>query len=142
MKLFLLVSLFSIASATASSQYADTVATMQARDYLQKSNKQKTAGWILFSSGAVLASIGIIVTSTTALGDLIEGDEGSTGGPILMLTGLAGMVGSIPLFLAAGKNRRKAMASISFKIEKTTLNSSWGSSVNRFPVVAIRVSLR
>ncbi len=142
MKLLLLVSLFSIASATAFSQYADTTVTQQAKDYLQKSNKQRTAGWILLGGGAGLTGIGIIVTATTALGDLIEGDEGSSGGPILMFTGLASMVGSIPLFLAAGKNRRKAMASISFKMEKTTLNNCWVSSVSRYPVVAIRVHLR
>jgi hypothetical protein len=141
MKVLLLASLFSIAYATAFSQYADTAATMLAKDYLRKSNKQKTAGWILLGGGAGLAGIGIIVSATTALGDLIEGDDGSTGGPILMFTGLVSMAGSIPLFLAAGKNRRKAMASISLKMEKTTLNNSWVSSPRRYPVVAIRVHL-
>lgn len=141
MKVLLLASLFSIASAIAFSQYADTAATMLAKDYLQKSNKQKTAGWILFGCGAGLASIGIIVTATTGLGDLIDGDDGSSGGPILMFTGLVGMVGSIPLFLAAGKNRRKAMASISFKMEKTSLYNARVSSIYRYPVVAIRIPL-
>ena len=141
MKVLLLASLFSIASATAFSQYADTAAAMLAKDYLRKSNKQKTAGWILLGGGAGLAGIGIIVSATTALGDLIEGDDGSTGGPILMFTGLVSMVGSIPFFIAAGKNRRKAMASISFKMEKTDLNNSWVTSVSRYPVVAIRIRL-
>lgn len=141
MKLFLLVSLFSLASATAVSQYADTAATMLAKDYLRKSNKQKTAGWILLGGGAGLAGIGIIVTATTGLGDLIDGDDGSSGGPILMFIGLAGMVGSIPFFIAAGKNRRKAMASISFKMEKARLYYALVSSSSRYPVLAIRVHL-
>jgi hypothetical protein len=138
----LLSGLLLIVSTASFSQYADTTITQLSKDYLQKSNKQRTAGWILLGGGAGLTGIGIIVTATTALGDLIEGDDGSSGGPILMFTGLASMVGSIPLFLAAGKNRRKAMASISFKMEKTTLNHCWVSSVSRYPVVAIRVHLR
>lgn len=138
---FLLLSLLLTVSTASFSQYADTTVTQLAKDYLQKSNKQRTAGWILLGGGAGLTGIGIIVTATTALGDLIEGDEGSSGGPILMFTGLVSMVGSIPLFLAAGKNRRKAMAAISFKMEKTPINNLWVTSASHYPVVAIRIQL-
>jgi len=139
---FLLPGLLLLLSTACFAQYADTTATMKANEYLEKSNRQKKAGWILFGSGAVLASTGIIVTATSGLGILIEGDGSSTVGTILMYTGLAGMAGSIPFFLAAGKNRRKAAASISFKMEKTTLINSWVSSSRPYPVVAIRVHLR
>ena len=141
MKFILLSNLLFIVSAVSFSQYAGTTKTKSATDYLRKSNKQKTAGWILLGGGAGLTGIGIIVSATTALGDLIEGDDGSTGGPILMFTGLVSMVGSIPFFIAAGKSRRKAMASISFKMDKADPNNSWVTSVSRYPVVAIRIRL-
>ncbi|MEP7373698.1 MAG: hypothetical protein ABI675_09945 [Chitinophagaceae bacterium] len=115
----LLSGLLLVMSTVTLSQYADSSATRLAKDYQKKSNKRNTAGWVLLAGGAVLTTIGLIVGATDALGDLIEGDtKGLCGGPILMFTGLVSMAGSIPLFIAAGKNRRKATTALSFKIEK------------------------
>lgn len=95
----------------------------------------------MLGGGAGLTAIGIVVTATTALGDLIEGDDGSSGGPILMFTGLVSMAGSIPFFIAAGKNRRKATANVSLKIERATIINTWVASVNHYPALSIRVRL-
>ena len=129
-------------SVTSFAQYTDPPVNMSATDYLKKSNKQKTAGWILLGGGAGLAGIGIIVGSASLWDDVVNGDSGGLdAAAILMTAGLAGMAGSIPLFIAAGKNRRKAAASVSFKMEKTPITGQWVSSTNRYPALAIRVRL-
>jgi len=121
-------------------QYADTSVYKQQADYLKKSNKQKTAGWILLGGGAGLTSIGLIVGVSTVWNDILEGDtRGSSRGPILMVTGLVSMASSVPLFIAAGKNRRKAAASVSFKMENATIISQGVVSNNRYPSVAMLV---
>ena len=123
-------------------QYTDTSATRLATDYLKKSNKQKTAGWILLGGGAGLVGIGVIVGVGTVWNDLLEGDtRGTDAAGIMMATGLVSMAGSIPLFIAAGKNRRKAAATVSVKMEKATIINTWITSVNRYPALSIRVRL-
>lgn len=123
-------------------QYADSTAYKLQADYLNKSRNQKTAGWILLGGGAGLTAIGVIVGVATVWDDIIEGDtRGSSGGPILMVTGLASMAGSIPLFIAAGKNRRKAATAVSLKMEKTTIMRQWAVSASRYPAVALRFRL-
>lgn len=113
-----------------------------ATDYLLKSNKQKKAGWLLLGGGAGLTGIGLIVGVSTVWNDILEGDtRGSNAAGIIMLTGLAGMAGSIPLFIAAGKNRRKAAAEVSFKMESSTIINQWAISARQYPVIAIRLSL-
>lgn len=113
-----------------------------ATDYLIKSNKQKRAGWILLGGGAGLTGIGLIVGVSTVWNDILEGNtKGSNAAGIIMATGLASMAGSIPLFIAAGKNRRKAAAAVSFKMENSTIIDQWAISARQYPAIAIRLSL-
>ena len=58
-----------------------------------------------------------------------------------MVTGLASMAGSIPLFIAAGKNRRKAAAAVSFKMENSTIIDQWAISARQYPAITISLSL-
>jgi hypothetical protein len=142
MKLVLLGGLLLIVSIASFSQYADTSVTGLTTDYLRKSNKQKTAGWILFGSGAGLTCIGVIAGAGSVWKDLLEGESRRTNrAGVVIATGLVSMAGSIPLFIAAGKNRRKAAAGVSFKIEKATIINSWVTSVSRYPALAIRFRL-
>ena len=97
----------------------------------------------MLGGGAGLALIGVAVGSATLWDDISDGDsDGANTAGIIALTGVASMVGSIPVFVAAGNNRRKAAAAISFKTEKATIINSWAvASVRRYPVVAIRIPL-
>ena len=60
---------------------------------------------------------------------------------VLMSGGVLAMAGSVPLFIASGKNKRKAAASVSFKMENATIIYHWTVSNNRYPAVAIQVRL-
>ena len=138
--LFCLALLFFIGSIA---QYTDTSANRRATDYLNKSNRQKTTGWVLLGGGAALTGIGLIIGSVTLWDEVFSGGEskGFDAASILFSAGLISMAGSIPLFIAAGKNRRKAASFISFKIEKATIVNLWHASISRYPAVAIRIRL-
>ncbi|HEV7332156.1 MAG TPA: hypothetical protein VGN63_14060 [Flavisolibacter sp.] len=74
-----------------------------ASDYLQKSRVQRTSAFVLIGGGAILSLAG--------LGQAVNHmfDDKPAGGA-LMLIGLGMMVGSIPLFISAGKNKDRAAA--------------------------------
>ncbi|HWH62184.1 MAG TPA: hypothetical protein VNS50_02885 [Ginsengibacter sp.] len=85
----------------------------------QKARKQKTTGWILMGTGAGLAIAGTIVTAESVatvyydvlINPLLDQNVTSSSsaiGPMMLLTGVASMVASVPFFIASGKNRRNA----------------------------------
>src|SRR5580765_4557122 len=90
-------------------------------DYLQKSKKQKTVGWVLLGGGATLVLTGIIIPK----GDLVQvgwfgnsyENDGVKG--TFQLAGIVSMLGSIPFFRASKRNNKRAM-SFAFKNETAT----------------------
>ncbi|MBA2500845.1 MAG: hypothetical protein H0V30_14060 [Chitinophagaceae bacterium] len=123
-----------------SAQYADSASHRQASDFLNKANKQKTTGWILLGAGAGVATIGFIVVSATIWNDLIEGEsKGADAGGVLMSAGLVSMVGSIPFFIASGKNRKKAAAIVFIKMENSSKMNQYTMTEKKYPAVALRV---
>jgi len=53
------------------------------------------------------------------------------------------MVGSIPLFIASGKNKRKAMAAGAFfKMESAPVFSGYNVAYVSYPAISIKVDLR
>ena len=79
---------------------------VDANSLFQKSKKQKTAAWILLGGGAGIAAtvIIIIVFDPLSVFDLKKSNNRG----LLLATGGAAMVASIPFFIASGKNKRKA----------------------------------
>jgi hypothetical protein len=77
--------------------------------YTDKSKRQKSGARIMRIGGAALIGTGFLI------GDRKESsfDDAATGA-ILGGVGVLLMIGSIPVFIASGKSKRKA-ASISFK---------------------------
>jgi hypothetical protein len=65
-------------------------------ELLKKSKSQKTVGFILLGAGATT----LIIMST--------GDTDLDAAGPLFIGGAAAVLGSIPLFIAAGRNKRKA----------------------------------
>jgi len=128
-------------SATAFSQQSNPSKPLTRADYLQKSKNQKTAGWILLGSGAVLSVTGLVIyrNSIEDSNNPFEFLKGKGAGASAI--GFLAMAGSIPLFIASGKNRRKAEASVSFKMENATLIGKCAVSNNRYPAVGILVRL-
>lgn len=92
--------------------------------YLTKSKHQKTAAWALLGGGVGLGLVGAIVgihgVVNLATGQFDKVDNNIGAGSILITTGGAAILGSIPLFIAAGKNKRREM-SLSFTNQPTSV---------------------
>src|SRR6185312_1736365 len=92
-------------------------------DYLTKNKHQKTAAWIMLGGGWGLGIAGVVVGLHGTV-DLLSGQFDKAGnnlgaGGILIIAGGAAMLGSIPLFIASGKNKRKGM-SLTFTNQPTS----------------------
>ncbi|CAN5653256.1 hypothetical protein BH10BAC2_BH10BAC2_00840 [soil metagenome] len=75
-------------------------------ELLRKSKNQKTAGWIMLGGGVALAAGGVLILSDA----INNGEDGlSLSGPFVSLIGVSSMVGSIPMFAASARNRKKAV---------------------------------
>jgi len=107
------------------SQQTSPAPALTRQDYLKKSKNQKKAAWILLGGGTVMMITGSVIWSN-AVEDNVDPDNPlspllapatTTKGTGLVLAGLLVSAGSIPLFIASGKNRRKA-AALSFDFQK------------------------
>jgi hypothetical protein len=118
-------------------------------DYLSKSKKQRTAGWILTGTGAAVFSIGIVVSMAevaeeagTAFGYMLINEEApethSKGGGALLLTGTAMLATGITFLSIAKKNKRKAlsMSFINESSQQLRYNTVMNTSV---PSVSLRL---
>jgi hypothetical protein len=123
-----------IATATFSQQTNPTP-TLTKQDWLQKSKHQKTAAWIMLGSGICMVGGGLAINLS---GGLLNGN-GSKG---LWLSYLGGAttIASIPLFIAASKNKNKA-TSLSFKNEATPQLNKNGFVYRAVPSLTLKISL-
>ena len=129
MKKFIIFNLLVLLSVTSFGQQTDPSQPLTRDEYLKKSKSQKVAAWILLGAGAItLASISGGNTSFDALGTL------AIGGTIAVL-------GCIPLFLAAGKNKRKAKAmTASIRMEKTNVIRGYSKAQNYYPAFSVKIN--
>jgi hypothetical protein len=74
--------------------------------YLEKSKKQKTTGWIFLSAGIAITTIGVIGFGADDNSDF--NDSSTNTYTALILTGPLTALGSIPFFISSGSNARKA----------------------------------
>ena len=127
------------------------------QDYLLKSKQQKTAAWVLLGGGFTLSMIGVISASPKVAEDagsaiiIIPGIIAGVPPPespqndytietILLLSGAAATITSISLFIASGKNKRKAI-SLSF-INESAPQLEKGSFVYKtIPSLKLKISL-
>ena len=102
-------------------------------NYLQKSKKQKTAAWVLLGGGLVLAA------GAAALDANSDWSKSET--PYLVAIGIGGasMLGSIPLFIASGRNKKRAMnASAYFQIRQNPVAASTGLTLHSTPTLSLQ----
>ncbi|MEO6719045.1 MAG: hypothetical protein ABIN67_01725 [Ferruginibacter sp.] len=98
--------------------------TLTKEDYLKKARGQKTGAIVLISAGGALTAVGFILALNNLeydIGGIFDQnyqprDDNETVSTVLAITGIAAMLGSIPLFISAHKNKKHAM-NISFKNE-------------------------
>jgi hypothetical protein len=124
---------------TSFSQQTNPSKPVTRADYLKKSKNQKTIGWILLGGGAALSISGVIIIASKASTLDLESD-GFAVGEVMNYTGLAAMVGSIPLFIASGKNKRKGV-SLSFKNEKAQQIQKSSFVYRPVPSVTLKIRL-
>ena len=91
------------------SQQTSSSPVLTKQDYLKKSKHQKIAAFCLAGGGIVVWLAG--VSKNMNQSDNIDG-----GGEVVMAIGSIAALASIPMFIIASKNKRKA-ASLSFKNE-------------------------
>ena len=105
--------------------------------YLVKSKNQKTAAWVLLGGGTALIGIGFLIgDSKNATFD----DAGT--GVVLGGIGFLSAVGSIPLFIASGKNKRRAMKATTFiKMENTRMIHNQSFVQTSYPAIAFKIKL-
>lgn len=105
-------------------------------DYLQKSNRQKTTGWIFLSAGVVITTVGVIGFSSDS-----DWDSSSTdiygalflGGPLIAL-------GSIPFFISSGSSARKA-AKLSLNYQPILVPSQGTLVQSSQPSLSVTINL-
>jgi hypothetical protein len=147
MKKIILFAMLLILSAPSFGQQTKPSPDLTKQDYLQKSKKQKKTAVIMLGGGAVLLLTSFIIpkgeqTGTTDVYGIFPVPEYKNDRlkAVLGLTGTASILGSIPFFIASGKNKRRAMK-LSFKNE-TTLQIQKNSFVySPVPSFTIKLSL-
>ena len=140
--------ILSLVFATASFCQKQTVSklSLTKSDYLKKSKKQKKTAWILLGGGAALVIIANVIPEgeqTDFNPRFLDYNHKNDGVKAAFgLTGGLSMLGSIPLFIASGKNRKKAKSASAFiNMEKAPILQQTGIRNQSFPAVGVRISL-
>ena len=136
MKKIIILTILLILASTTFGQQTKTSLALTKQDYLQKSKRQKTAAWILLGGGSALAITGLLINNQASLDN-----AGTTA--IVAGIGVLSMIGSIPLFIASGRNKRKAMAmSASLKLENTSAIQGYKMVHASYPALSVKIKLR
>ena len=118
------------------SQEATPKQTLNNKDYQVKSKNQKTAAWVLLGGGVVLIGTGFLVGNRNES----SFSEAATGA-IIGGIGVLSAIGSIPLFIASGRNKRKAMnVSAYFEIHQNGAASQKGLIYRSSPALAMKIN--
>ena len=125
-----------IVSVSSFSQQTNPASTLTKQDYLQKSKNQKKVAWIMLGGGVAFV-VGGFISGTSDLSST------SAGPAILIYTGGASILASIPVFMASAKNKRKAMnMSASFKMEKAPIIQNRSFVQTSFPAFSQRLTCK
>ena len=125
-----------------------TTTTVINTDYLKKGKHQKVAAWSLLGGGVLMGSIGSVIATKEVVKivifpfpGMVEPDEKKlNGGAALIVIGGAAILSSIPLFIAASRNKTKA-ASLSLKNEKIQTLQKDGFAYKFVPAVRLTIRL-
>ncbi|MBC7875014.1 MAG: hypothetical protein H7Y01_13510 [Ferruginibacter sp.] len=134
MKKILIVLLFGI-STTSFGQQTNPSQPVTREDYLIKSEKQKTNGWVLLAGGTGLIGAGLLIGNSKK-----SSFDDASFGVVLGGIGFLSVLGSIPAFIASGKTKRKGM-SLSFKNETTSQIQKNGFVLRPVPSLRLKISL-
>ncbi len=127
----LLIVLLSAFTGTSYSQEATTPdQPLTRQDYLKKSKTQKILGFVFLGAG--VGCIALVSSGESSFGTTAT--VGVLGGVIAL--------SSIPLFIASGRNKRKAMAATAgLNLERVLDNEVVFKHAASFPALAFRLNL-
>ena len=130
MKKIVVCTLMLIISAISFCQEIPAKPSLTPEAYLKKSKSQKIVGFVFLGAGAItLISVSGGNTDFNTLGTVV-------------VAGGLSVLASIPLFIAAGRNKRKAKAAaISFNINTNRVVETTGISLRRSPAIMFKMSL-
>lgn len=130
MKRITVFALLLMLSTTSFSQETQPSTPLTRADYLKKSKTQKTIGFIFLGAGA-LTFISVSGGNT----------DFGTLGPVVVL-GAVLTLSSIPLFIASGRNKRKAKnASLGFKFEENQMMQQTAANFHSLPALSFKLNL-
>ena len=130
MKKIILFSSLLLLSAVTFSQQTTTAVPMTKTDYLKKSKTQKVQAFVFLGAGAT--TLAIISKGNTSLNSV----------GALLVVGSVLTLGSIPLFIASAKNKRKAMnASAYFKMEEAQQFQGSSFITKTVPSLTLKINL-
>ena len=108
--------------------------------YSEKCSKQKKTGWVLFGTGAAVATTGFLIMEIDGTGsDAIMGENFDVGA-WAFFAGLAGCVASIPFFISAHSQCKKSKK-ITLKIDHIQIQSFQAALPQKIPAISMRFSL-
>ena len=122
-------------------------------DYLKKSKNQKTAAWVLLGGGFALTTTSIVMASSKITEDYVNviagvfssepvQENNYTAENILLITGTASMLASIPFFIASKKNKRRAMdMTANIKMEDAKLIRNQSFVQTSYPAITVKIKL-
>lgn len=132
-----IVALAATCSSFSQQTQPDTVKYGTKDYYLQKSKRQKTGAWVLLIGGTALMGTGLLIADSKNA----TFDQAGTGAIMIGLGFLADL-GSIPLFIASSKNKKRAVkASVSLKIQDALAVQKQNIMNTRFPAISFHVRL-
>jgi hypothetical protein len=106
-------------------------------NFLNKSKSQKSGSWSLLGAGTGLVLVGLLIGNRESS----SFDDAATG-VILGGLGVVSALGSIPLFIASGKNKRKAAnASAYFKLQKVPFKKESSFNLISYPAVCFKIKI-
>ncbi|RYE00914.1 MAG: hypothetical protein EOP50_02920 [Sphingobacteriales bacterium] len=136
MKKIVAFAMLLIVSTSSFSQQSDPSQPITRQDYFEKSKKQKTAAWVLLAGGAGLIGEGHLIGN----GDESTFDDAAAGG-IFAILGVLSAIGSIPLFIASGRNKRRAMnVSTHLQIRHNSVQSRTLFCYRNAPALSLKLS--
>jgi hypothetical protein len=135
MKKILVCTVLLMLTISSFSQNTNYGQTFTREEYLKKSRNQNTAAWILLGSGVALAGAGIITGNQNEVSF-----ENAATGVVLACIGVLSVAGSITLFSASGRNKRKALnASAWFNIPSYPFDRHTGVSFRSSPALLVKI---
>lgn len=115
-----------------------------ATHYLEKASHQNTAAWLTLSTGFVVCIVATAVSFNHYWDNILDDrHHDATAENILAAAGIGAMGASIPLFIAAGRNKQKARLAGHIGITWNQAYQVQASSFQKinYPALSLRIDL-